>query len=90
MNKTELIEHIAKHADISKAAGFSVIVSRHADDKSLSFVRRPDISTIAQQGPATPDHVIRTKRLPMLGRDVAGYVESYKKYFELMWKISRK
>ncbi|MBI5436028.1 MAG: bifunctional aldolase/short-chain dehydrogenase [Nitrosomonadales bacterium] len=68
-------------ADISKAAGFPVIVARHADDKSLSFVRRADISTIAQQGPATPDHVIRTKRLPMLGRDVAGYVESYKKYF---------
>ena len=26
--------------------------------------------------------MIRTKRLPMLGRDVAGYVESYKQYFQ--------
>jgi rhamnose utilization protein RhaD (predicted bifunctional aldolase and dehydrogenase)/NAD(P)-dependent dehydrogenase (short-subunit alcohol dehydrogenase family) len=69
-------------ADISKAAGFPVIVARHGDDKSLSFVRRADVSAIAQQGPATPDHVIRTKRLPLLGRDVAGYVESYKKYFQ--------
>ncbi|MDE2310158.1 MAG: bifunctional aldolase/short-chain dehydrogenase [Betaproteobacteria bacterium] len=67
--------------DVSRAAGFPVIAARHADGKSLSFARRADISTIAQQGPATPDHVIRTKRLPMLGRDVAAYVESYKKYF---------
>jgi rhamnose utilization protein RhaD (predicted bifunctional aldolase and dehydrogenase)/NAD(P)-dependent dehydrogenase (short-subunit alcohol dehydrogenase family) len=68
-------------ADISKAAGFPVIVARHAYDKSLSFARRSDLAVIAQQGPATPDHVIRTKRLPMLGRDVAAYAEEYKKYF---------
>jgi rhamnose utilization protein RhaD (predicted bifunctional aldolase and dehydrogenase)/NAD(P)-dependent dehydrogenase (short-subunit alcohol dehydrogenase family) len=79
----ELAREQAKlRSDISQTAGFPVIVARHADDKSLSFARRADISTIAQQGPATPDHVIRTKRLPMLGRDVAGYVESYKKYFQ--------
>jgi rhamnose utilization protein RhaD (predicted bifunctional aldolase and dehydrogenase)/NAD(P)-dependent dehydrogenase (short-subunit alcohol dehydrogenase family) len=80
----ELARDQAKlRADISRVAGFPVILARHADDKSLSFARRADIATIAQQGPATPDHVIRTKRLPMLGRDVAGYVESYKKYFQI-------
>lgn len=68
--------------DISSAAGFPVIMTRHSDEKSLSFTRRTDIPTISQQGPATPDHVIRTKRLPMLGRDVAGYVENYKNYFQ--------
>ena len=81
----ELMYEQAKlRADLSRAAGFPVIVARHADNKSLSFARRADIATIAQQGPATPDHVIRTKRLPMLGRDVAAYVESYKKYFQAM------
>ena len=75
-------EQAKLRADISLAAGFPVMVSRHADEKNLSFANRADISTIAQQGPATPDHVIRTKRLPMLGRDVAGYVESYKQYFQ--------
>lgn len=68
--------------DISKAAGFPVIVTRCANTKTLSFARRSDIGTISQQGPATPDHVIRTKRVPMLGRDVAAYVEAYKKYYE--------
>lgn len=81
----ELAREQAKlRADIAKAAGFPVIVERHADTKSLSFARRADIATIAQQGPATPDHVIRTKRLPMLGRNVAAYVEEYKKYFEAL------
>ena len=78
----ELAREQAKlRADISRTAGFPVIVARHADNKSLSFARRADISVIAQQGPATPDHVIRTKRLPLLGRDVAGYVTQYKEYF---------
>ncbi len=74
-------EQAKLRAGISRAAGFPVIVARHAGSKSLAFARRTDITTIAQQGPATPDHVIRTKRLPMLGRDVAAYAEGYKTYF---------
>jgi rhamnose utilization protein RhaD (predicted bifunctional aldolase and dehydrogenase)/NAD(P)-dependent dehydrogenase (short-subunit alcohol dehydrogenase family) len=78
--------HIARdlarlRADISAAAGFPVIVARHAEGKFLPFARHPDVATISQQGPATPDHVIRTKRLPLLGRDVAGYVQAYRAYF---------
>ena len=66
---------------ISAVAGFPVVVARHADSQSLSFARRDDVAMITQQGPATPDHVIRTKRLPMLGRDVAAYAEAYRAYF---------
>jgi NAD(P)-dependent dehydrogenase (short-subunit alcohol dehydrogenase family) len=58
-----------------------LVLARHADAQSLSFARRGDVATIAQQGPATPDHVIRTKRLPMLGRDVTAYAEAYRAYF---------
>lgn len=67
--------------DISVVAGFPVVMVRHKDAQSLSFARREDVAKIAQQGPATPDHVIRTKRLPMLGRDVAAYAEAYRDYF---------
>lgn len=66
---------------LSETAGFPVIVAAHEDSASLAFARRPDIGKISQQGPATPDHVIRTKRLPMVGRDIGAYVEAYKKYF---------
>ena len=67
--------------EISEVAGFPVVVMRSADAQSMAFVRRDDLATIAQQGPATPDHVIRTKRLPLLGRDVQGYAEAYRAYF---------
>ena len=67
--------------DLSVTTGFPVILAAHADAASLAFARRDDVSMISQQGPATPDHVIRTKRVPMIGRDVATYVEAYKKYF---------
>ena len=67
--------------NISAVAGFPMLMARHADAQSLSFAGRKDVATIAQQGPATPDHVIRTKRLPMLGRDVHAYAEAYRAYF---------
>jgi len=67
--------------NISKAAGFPVVLRSQRDSKAMSFCNRSDVSKIAQQGPATPDHVIRTKRLPQVGRDVAAYVEAYKNYF---------
>ena len=47
----------------------------------LAFARRADVAAIAQ-GPATPDHAIRTKRLPMVGRDVGAYANAYRAYFD--------
>ncbi len=67
---------------VSRAAGFPVLLAVHADARSLAFARRPDVARLSQQGPATPDHVVRTKRLPMLGRDVEGYAAAYRRYFE--------
>lgn len=67
---------------IAKAAGFPVVLRSQRDDKAMSFCNRSDVSKISQHGPATPDHVIRSKRLPLVGRDVDGYVAAYKAYFE--------
>src|SRR5207237_7684724 len=50
--------------------------------KFVGFAQRPDVEKLSQQGPATPDHVIRTKPFPMLGRDVAAYAKSYREYFQ--------
>ncbi len=74
---------------LSKAAGAPLIVSTQRDTKSRAFARHPDVARLSQQGPATPDHVIRTKRVPMLGLDVAGYSSEYKKYFDVNDKLSR-
>ena len=68
-------------SEVSQIAGFSVILSQHNDELSLAFAQREDVGIISQQGCATPDHVIRTKRLPLVGRDVNAYAESYRAYF---------
>jgi rhamnose utilization protein RhaD (predicted bifunctional aldolase and dehydrogenase)/NAD(P)-dependent dehydrogenase (short-subunit alcohol dehydrogenase family) len=67
---------------ISDCAGFPMILRIGEGDRFLGFAQRPDVERLSQQGPATPDHVIRTKPLPMLGRDVAGYAAQYRAYFE--------
>jgi len=76
------IEIALLRRDISKHAGRPMLASVHNDSRCLAFVRRPNLAEICQQGPITPDHVIRTKRLPMLGRDVTAYVQAYCRYFE--------
>lgn len=66
---------------VSKAAGEPMILSVHTDAGTLAFSRRPDVGTVSQQGPVTPDHVIRTKQKPLVGRDVEAYVTEYRAYF---------
>jgi len=68
----------ALREEIAKSAGFPVIVSTDSDPKSLAFARANDVREISQRGPATPDHILRTKRLPMLGRTVAEYAAAYR------------
>ncbi len=67
-----------------------------ASPEARAFAAHPEIARIAQQGPLTPDHVIRTKRLPLmlaesevraraqveLGARLTRYAEDYRAYFE--------
>jgi rhamnose utilization protein RhaD (predicted bifunctional aldolase and dehydrogenase)/NAD(P)-dependent dehydrogenase (short-subunit alcohol dehydrogenase family) len=86
---SQVKEAASKREDIAKLrramsdqAGFPVILKVNASEKFRGFAQRPDVEKLSQQGPATPDHVIRTKPFPMLGRDVAGYAGRYREYFE--------
>ncbi|HLJ81021.1 MAG TPA: bifunctional aldolase/short-chain dehydrogenase [Ktedonobacterales bacterium] len=67
--------------EVSEAAGAPMIVAAHSDEHCLRFARRDDLARIARQGPATPDHVIRTKRLPLIGHDVRDYADEYQRSF---------
>lgn len=66
---------------ISETAGRAMIVTRHTDPEVARFVTRPDLVTLAARGPLTPDHVIRTKRNPMVGTDIDGFAEDYRRYY---------
>nr|WP_042185571.1 bifunctional aldolase/short-chain dehydrogenase [Kibdelosporangium sp. MJ126-NF4]CEL16755.1 3-oxoacyl-[acyl-carrier protein] reductase [Kibdelosporangium sp. MJ126-NF4]CTQ92016.1 3-oxoacyl-[acyl-carrier protein] reductase (EC 1.1.1.100) [Kibdelosporangium sp. MJ126-NF4] len=59
-----------------------MIVSRHADPETMAFVARPDLADVATRGPATPDHIIRTKRVPLVGRGIEGFRADYREYFD--------
>lgn len=66
---------------VSTAAGAPMIVATHVDPVSLGFAQRTDVAELSQRGAATPDHVIRTKAVPLVGRDVPAYTKSYDSYF---------
>jgi rhamnose utilization protein RhaD (predicted bifunctional aldolase and dehydrogenase)/NAD(P)-dependent dehydrogenase (short-subunit alcohol dehydrogenase family) len=67
---------------IADTAGFAVILKLNQSPKFAGFARHPQVERLSQQGPATPDHVIRTKPWPLLGRDVGAYARKYHDYFE--------
>ena len=67
--------------EIAQSAGFPVVLSTDSNPRSLAFARGNKIREISQRGPATPDHILRTKRLPMLSRAVAEYAAAYREYF---------
>ena len=67
---------------LSRAAGNPLVLTTYQDARTLSYARREDVASLSQQGPVTPDHVIRTKRVPLVGRDVEGFAKSYRQYFE--------
>ncbi|MGH7946429.1 MAG: bifunctional aldolase/short-chain dehydrogenase [Opitutaceae bacterium] len=75
------IELAGLRREISACAGFPVVLSTHRHPKFLSFARHCDVALLSQQGPVTPDHVLRTKRVPMLGRDVKAFADAYRAYF---------
>ena len=71
----------ALRREVAAAVGSAVVLSTHSDARSLTFARAARVREVSQQGPATPDHILRTKRLPMLGRDVPAYAAAYREYF---------
>ncbi len=75
------IEIALLRSELSKQAGLPVLLATYADPEFIAFAQRNDVAQISQQGPATPDHVLRTKRIPMLGRNVAAYAAAYRAYF---------
>ncbi len=59
-----------------------VVLERRATPAALAFASDPEVGSLSQRGTATPDHVIRTKAVPLLldpqeaGADWPGYVSA--------------
>ena len=67
--------------EVSRVAGRPMVLSRHAGPSVRALASHPEIERLTQQGPLTPDHVIRTKRVPLLGRDVDAFAAAYREEF---------
>src|SRR6185436_11725809 len=72
----------ALQAAVSSVAGRLLTVHAARDPLALAFARRDDLGSVSQEGPATPQHAFFTKRVPLIGRDVAGYASRYRAYLE--------
>ncbi|MCK9472165.1 bifunctional aldolase/short-chain dehydrogenase [Sulfurimonas sp.] len=82
----ELLTLAKMRREVSNLKGKATISILNEGDLAIKFSKK-NIENIATQGPLTPDHVIRTKRVPaILGddyvTDLANYVKEYKKYFD--------
>jgi rhamnulose-1-phosphate aldolase/alcohol dehydrogenase len=73
-----------------------VILGFDDSPEILEFLDRPDLNTITQVGPATPDHLLYTKRFPLvvvlnesspeqihnqLAQALSKYAQAYQEYF---------
>ena len=67
---------------VSDSAGFPLLARVNGSPRFRAFAARTDVAKLSQRGPATPDHVIYTKPVPMLGRDAAAFATDYREYFE--------
>ena len=75
------VETAQLRSAVSRVASFPLLMSSHPTPTNLAFAQRPDVGQLALQGCATPDHVIRTKRLPLLGHNVEQYAADYEQSF---------
>lgn len=70
--------------DISLTAGYPLLLTRCDDPVLTAFTRNPMLPELAQQSPATPQHAVFARRLPMLGRSVAAFARDYAAYLRLL------
>jgi len=73
--------------EVSCAANRPLLAAFDGHPRSHGFSKREDVASIATRGPLTPDHVIRTKRVPLMVDDdpsaaVAEFVTDYQDYFD--------
>ena len=83
----ELLKLAELRQSVSRQMGKPMVVRSNLSAAACSFASLSDVTSIARRGPLTPDHVIRTKRIPIIiGDDVLQdtmqYKKEYKAYFE--------
>ena len=82
----DLIFMATLRREIARTACMPMIVQFDDSPLARAFASLPNVADVATRGPLTPDHVIRTKPVPLIlgddpERDVAAYAARYEEYF---------
>jgi rhamnose utilization protein RhaD (predicted bifunctional aldolase and dehydrogenase)/NAD(P)-dependent dehydrogenase (short-subunit alcohol dehydrogenase family) len=75
--------------EVARAAGVPMVARADTSAVNAAFSSRPDVAQVATRGPLTPDHVIRTRRTPVVldaeadpAEAVAAFAGAYRAYFD--------
>jgi len=82
--KTHNLEKIKEI--ISKAKGYDIVMRINRSQIAKHFATKEDME-LSQRGVLTPEHIIRTKRTPIIfqedyEKELEEYIQEYKAYFE--------
>lgn len=85
--KTDLLALAKLRQLVSKTRGFSQIARLSTSEAALTYAALPNIADCGARGPLTPDHSIRTKRIPaVLGDDHAASIQTFAASYESYFK----
>lgn len=85
--QVDLLQLARLRRAVSQARGTATLAQLNAGAEAVAFSTMPAIADVGTRGLMTPDHVLRTKRAPVMitsnvEADVAKYAENYRAYFE--------
>jgi len=73
---------------LSQEKGYEVFVKENRSDLAKTYASQENLKEFASRGVLTPEHIIRTKRVPLILEDenieeaLENYKKEYKNYFE--------
>jgi rhamnose utilization protein RhaD (predicted bifunctional aldolase and dehydrogenase)/NAD(P)-dependent dehydrogenase (short-subunit alcohol dehydrogenase family) len=81
--------------EVSRLKGTAMLAQLNSSVEHRHYSSIPKIKAIALRGPLTPDHIIRTKRIPALvdqkiDEDINHFSEEYRRYFKRYANASHK
>jgi len=74
--------------EITKAKGYETRLKLNTSPLAQIYASQPNLREFATRGVLTPEHIIRTKRVPLVIEDdnieqsINNYIEEYQSYFE--------
>ncbi len=85
--QSDLLKLARTRQAVSRTAGKAMLVRHNLSEEAVGFSLLENVADIATRGPLTPDHVIRTKRIPLMindnpTQDTEAYQQAYQAYFD--------